>query len=178
MIAIHRARLYALASLKRWAYDPLISKAGGDVNGVNTSGYNAAFPPSSKRILVVDDDPALSRAMELLLSRAGFRPIVCGTAQEAIAHAADANIAVAVVDIHLPDMNGLALTQQLRTRLGPKTPIVVLSGDRSMETIRALEDTSATYFFAKPVNAVHLIEQVKRWTSGASETNAVAAHFC
>ena len=67
----------------------------------------------------------------------------------------------AVVDIHLPDINGLILSQQLRERLGPDAPIIVVSGDTSMETIKSLPHVGATYFFPKPVSARQLIARLK-----------------
>ncbi len=69
--------------------------------------------------------------------------------------------AAAVVDIHLPDLNGLLLSQKLRTAFGPTPPIIVLSGDTSTETIRSLAHVGATYFFSKPVNGKHLIEKIR-----------------
>ena len=117
-----------------------------------------------QRILIVDDDPVVGRAMEVLLSREGFRTTICKTGSEAMSNANDQHFVAAIVDIHLPDMNGLALSQHLRISMGPARPIVILSGDNSMETIRSLPQTGATYFFSKPVNAVRLIEQLKEWT--------------
>jgi CheY-like chemotaxis protein len=116
------------------------------------------------RILVVDDDPVVGRAMEVLLGREGFSTTICKTGSEAMSNVNDQQFVAAIVDIHLPDMNGLALSQHLRISMGPARPIVILSGDNSMETIRSLPHTGATYFFAKPVNAVRLIEQLKEWT--------------
>ncbi len=100
--------------------------------------------------------------MNLLLSRAGFHALVCNSGTDALAKSSG-EISAAIVDIHLPDINGLTLSQRLRERLGPSTPIVILSGDNSMETIRALPDAGATHFFAKPVNGGRLIEQLKQW---------------
>lgn len=117
------------------------------------------------RVLLVDDDPIINRAMNLLMAKAGFSPVACGTAAQALALVEAAPIAAAVVDIHLPDMNGLDLSHALRERLGPDVPIVVLSGDNSMETLRELPRSGATRFFAKPVNATMLIEQLKSWMS-------------
>ena len=65
----------------------------------------------------------------------------------------------AVVDIHLPDMNGLVVSQKFRERLGPHAPIIVLSGDTSMETLNSLPHVGATYFFSKPVNSGQLLER-------------------
>jgi DNA-binding response OmpR family regulator len=115
-----------------------------------------------KTVLVVDDDPAVVRAMNVLMSRAGFQPIVCRTGADAL-DKAGAQISAAVVDIHLPDINGLTLSLQLRKKVGPDVPIVILSGDNSMDTLRALPDAGATCFFAKPVNGGRLIEHLKEW---------------
>jgi DNA-binding response OmpR family regulator len=115
-----------------------------------------------RTILVVDDDPAVTRAMSYLMTRAGFRPIISRTGADALKKA-DTRISAAVIDIHLPDINGLTLSQQLRETLGPKVPIVILSGDNSIETLRALPDAGATSFFAKPVNAARLIAHLTEW---------------
>jgi CheY-like chemotaxis protein len=116
---------------------------------------------SIRSILVVDDDPTVIRAMSFLMSRAGFRAIASRTAADAL-EKADEHTAAAVIDIHLPDFDGLTLSQQLRAKLGPKVPIVIISGDNSIETLRALPDAGATSFFAKPVNAARLIEHLKQ----------------
>jgi CheY-like chemotaxis protein len=67
------------------------------------------------------------------------------------------------VDIHLPDMNGLLLAQQLRARFGPDTPIIVISGDTSMPTLSAVSDVGATHFFSKPISASYLLERLRQW---------------
>jgi CheY-like chemotaxis protein len=121
-----------------------------------------AAPP---RVLIIDDDPGVVRAMCRVLDNAGFDSVGCRDGAEAMDRAV-ANIQAAVVDIHLPDINGLELSQKLRQILGPDAPIVILSGDNSMETIRALPDAGATYFYAKPISTTLLIKQLKDWLSG------------
>lgn len=113
-----------------------------------------------KTVLIVDDDQLVGRALGSLLTRSGYYAVVASTAAEALRHAAG-GLSAAVVDIHLPDMNGLELTQQLRGQLGSEVPIFVLSGDTSMDTIRALPDAGATYFFSKPVNADMLMQRIR-----------------
>jgi DNA-binding response OmpR family regulator len=71
--------------------------------------------------------------------------------------------AAALVDIHLPDLSGLVVAQKLREMLGPDAPIVVVSGDTSMEVINALPHVGATYFFSKPLNVAYLLERMKEW---------------
>jgi DNA-binding response OmpR family regulator len=120
-------------------------------------------PWTVQTILVVDDDPLVVKAMRNLLKIEGFNTLTCVTGAEALDRA-DENVAAAVVDIHLPDMNGLELSRQLREILPPEVPILILSGDSSMDTIRALPNAGATYFFSKPVNTGMLIGKLKEWT--------------
>ncbi len=119
---------------------------------------------SFQTILIVDDDPMVVKAMQSLLQAEGFKTRGCQTGAQAL-ELADSEIAAAVVDIHLPDLNGLSLSRQLRQRLRPQVPIIILSGDNSIETIRKLPDANATYFFAKPVNTGMLISRLKEWTA-------------
>ena len=122
-------------------------------------------------ILIVEDDPIASRAMQILMNRSELSAVLCGTGTEAIDYAKGPegpNIAAAVVDIHLPDVNGLVVSQQLRNTLGMSRPIVVLSGDNSIQTLRALPDAGASYFFAKPVRADELIERLRGWIAEPS----------
>src|SRR5439155_1597812 len=75
----------------------------------------------------------------------------------------------AVIDIHLPDISGLIVAQKLRSRFGATIPIIVVSGDTSMETIKALSHIGATYFFSKPISAAALVEQLKTLTGGRND---------
>ncbi len=111
-------------------------------------------------VLIVDDDPLVVKAMNLLMSHAGFRAIVCTSGADALRRI-DGDVVAAIVDIHLPDINGLELSQQLRQHMPERAPIIILSGDNSMETIRALPNAGATHFFAKPVSATMLIDFIK-----------------
>ena len=130
------------------------------ISNADNHGRTANSP---RNILIVDDDPLVVRAMNVLLTQcAGFQPIVCHSGGEALKKIKP-EIAAAVIDIHLPDINGLDLSQRLRPLMNPKAPIIILSGDHSMETIRALPEAGATYFFAKPVNGASLIEHLENW---------------
>jgi len=117
--------------------------------------------PAGSTILVVDDNHMVTRALSTLIRDAGYTPVACHSGEDAMAYARHETPAAAVVDVHLPDINGLILSQKLRERFGPNAPIVVVSGDTSMETINSLSHVGATYFFPKPVNSQLLIERLK-----------------
>ena len=128
------------------------------------SGSSAA-----PRILIVDDSPATASALSALLRRADFQTAVAHRGFEGIEQARAGSFAAAVVDIHLPDLSGLVVSQKLREILGPGTPIIVLSGDTSMTTLNSLPHVGATYFFSKPVNASLLLQRLREWTTPPGE---------
>ena len=114
-------------------------------------------------VLIVDDNQPTADALARVLNGARFRTAVSYRGSDAVEYARNHPVAAAVVDIHLPDLNGLVVTQKLRERLGSATPIIVLSGDTSMEMLNALPHVGATYFFSKPVSPSQLIERLRDW---------------
>ena len=132
-------------------------------------GTDAPVAAEPSNVLVVDDNHVVTRALSVLIRDAGFRPVPCHCGEDALAQADRTKLSAAVIDIHLPDINGLVLTQKLRERFGPETPIIIVSGDTSMENLRSLQHVGATYFFPKPVNSQCLIEQLKELVRGAEE---------
>ena len=120
--------------------------------------------PRTRRVLIVDDSVPTTRSLSVLLRKAGYDPIVCNTGGEALAYVTESVTppAAAVLDVHLPDINGLILSAKLRAAFGNDTPIIVVSGDTSMETLGTLPHVGATYFFSKPVSSSQLIERLNQ----------------
>lgn len=115
----------------------------------------------SPAILIVDDSAATARGLSGLFEAAGYQPAIFLQGLSAIDFAREHRPAGAVIDIHLPDISGLVLSQRLREILGPAAPIIVLSGDTSMEVLNSLPHVGATYFFHKPVVGTMLLEQFR-----------------
>ena len=114
----------------------------------------------SGRVLIVEDDPGTAHSLASILNRAGYQTTVCYNGTQALRSAGDVSPAAAMVDIHLPDLNGLVITQKLRAQLGPRVPIIIVSGDTSMETLNSLSHVGATYFLSKPTNASVLLQML------------------
>jgi len=123
----------------------------------------SGVPRAAKKILIVDDDVVTARALQVILRDAGYDAHSCHGGTAALHAARKDPPHAALIDIHLPDLNGLILAQQLRQLLGPDTPIIICSGDTSMETLNSLPHVGATFFFSKPLNRNALVERMKEW---------------
>jgi DNA-binding response OmpR family regulator len=115
----------------------------------------------ARKILVVEDDVTTARALRIILKDAGYEPTICHAGNEALEHARSNQPAAAMIDVHLPDLSGLILAQQIRQLVGKQIPIIMVSGDTSMETLNSLQHVGATYFLSKPLNRKSLIELMK-----------------
>lgn len=115
----------------------------------------------SQEILVVDDNINTARALGELLMRAGFEPAVFANGIDALKYLDIGKPSAAVVDIHLPDISGLALSQFIRDRRGAELPIIIISGDACIENVNALNLVGATYFYSKPVRAHELVNRLR-----------------
>ena len=121
----------------------------------------------SPRVMIVDDNRGTTDALSMLVRKAGFEPTGYLSGQDALDALEGSSATMpsaAVVDIHLPDINGLVLAQKLRERFGPTTPIIVVSGDTSIATLKSLSHIGATYFFPKPMNSAALVERLRELT--------------
>ena len=124
------------------------------------SDASRAHARDSGRVLIVEDDARTAQSLAHILQRAGYQTTVCYSGVQALRTAGDVTPAAAMVDIHLPDLSGLVITQKLREQLGPRVPIIIVSGDTSMETLNSLSHVGATYFLSKPTTPSVLLQML------------------
>lgn len=112
-------------------------------------------------VMIVDDHPTVTRALSDVLDRNGFNAVSFNSGRAAIAYAEDHEVSAVLLDIHMPDMSGLLVSQKLRALMRPDIPIIVLSGDGSMETLNSLPHVGATHFYRKPIKAALLVQHLR-----------------
>ena len=100
------------------------------------------------RVLVVDDDPALLKALRIGLDARGFEVVVAHTGAEGLSRAAQAAPDVVVLDLGLPDLDGVEVCRRLRQ--WTDVPVIVLSAlDTEDRKVLAL-DSGADDYVTKP----------------------------
>jgi two-component system KDP operon response regulator KdpE len=122
------------------------------------SAREPAEPARSHRVLVVDDEPQIVRALKVVLREAGFEAVPAETGAEALDLAAVRPPDAAIVDLMLPDIDGIAVTRTLRE--WSEMPILVLSAvGEEEQKVMALE-AGADDYITKPFGARELVARL------------------
>jgi two-component system KDP operon response regulator KdpE len=111
------------------------------------------------RILVCDDEPQILRALRVILRDAGYEAVTAASGEEALDRAAVKPPAAAIVDLMLPDIDGVEVTERLRE--WSEMPIIVLSAvGEEEEKVRALA-AGADDYVTKPFGPPELIARLE-----------------
>jgi two-component system KDP operon response regulator KdpE len=111
------------------------------------------------RILVVDDDPALLRALRVALNGAGHQVSTAPDGEQGLAQAARTSPEVIVLDLGLPDVNGLELCRRIRT--WSDVPIIVLSATHDEDRKVTALDGGADDYVTKPFGMAELEARIR-----------------
>jgi len=110
-------------------------------------------------ILVIDDDMSIRRLLRSSLRERGYLVSVAASGEEGLDLAASDPVAVVILDLGLPDMDGGEVCRQLRS--WNNVPIIVLSArDQEMEKVRAL-DLGADDYLIKPFSTHELLARIR-----------------
>lgn len=114
---------------------------------------------ASAIVLIVEDDASIAQFVAASLSASGLRPVSASTAAQALQEARSLEPALVIVDLGLPDLDGVELIALLRARAA--TPILVLSARiQEAQKIAAL-DAGADDYLTKPFGVGELLARVR-----------------
>lgn len=111
------------------------------------------------RILIVEDDAALSRSIQMMLKHSNIGFDITDFGQDAIELAEVYNYDLIVLDLNLPDMDGYEVLSQLR-KAGIATPVLVLTGTDDVACKLRSFKAGADDFVTKPFNSKELLARV------------------
>jgi DNA-binding NtrC family response regulator len=129
----------------------------------------------SARILVVDDDPVQRRLLEAMIKRFEYEPVVIDGAEAALKLLDSPEgeaIECVVLDLVMPDLDGMGMLGRLRER-GSRLPVIVQTAQGSIDTVVSAMRAGAVDFCVKPVGAERLQVSIRNALAQATLADEV-----
>ncbi len=112
----------------------------------------------SSTILIVDDEPVQQRLLENAVQKLGYKTLLAGSGAEALEHLNDQNsdnISLVILDIVMPDLDGMAVLEKLR-QAGSKVPVIVQTSQGGIDIVVSAMRAGAIDFIVKPLSPERL----------------------
>lgn len=138
---------------------PVVGHNFGSTN--RFAGLSTRRAAQSSLVYLVEDDPDINEALEFMLTANGFEVISCESGEAMLgALRPDARASI-LMDLRLPDVDGLDLLVKLRS-LAPNIPVIVMTGFGQVQmAVRAMK-FGALDFLEKPIDECELVNLLRR----------------
>jgi DNA-binding response OmpR family regulator/glycine cleavage system H lipoate-binding protein len=113
------------------------------------------------RLLVVDDEAVICQACRRVLSRQGFQVEESTDAQEGLSRAREGDYAAILLDIKMPEMDGIQFLEELRKKK-PDVPVMIMTGYPSIPNAAAAVRLGASDYVTKPFTPEQITQSVRR----------------
>jgi two-component system, OmpR family, catabolic regulation response regulator CreB len=124
----------------------------------------------SKRILLIEDEPAIADTLTYALSTEGFEPVWCATGEAALAALRQSTFALAILDVGLPDRDGFSLFREIDRQWS--LPVIFLTA-RTAEIDRVVGlELGADDYISKPFSPREVCARVRMVLRRASRNDA------
>ncbi len=134
----------------------------------NEIAPNGVTPPPSLHVLVVEDNPANQRVLELILTHLGHTVLVANDGVDAIGAVARGQFDIILMDLHMPRLDGFSASLAIRAMPGGDMPILAVTADGSPGVERRVKDAGMDDYIAKPVDVADLA--IRLLTHAAAHT--------
>lgn len=116
-----------------------------------------------QKILIVDDEAFMLRVTELSLKKGGYELIFGRNGIEAVQLAVSEQPALIVMDVQMPEMDGLAALRHLKQNPATvRIPVIMLTARGHVMTRQDAEESGAALFLTKPCSPMQLLKEVRR----------------
>jgi two-component system response regulator GlrR len=116
---------------------------------------------AGEKILVADDDPGLLTLMKVRLQTAGYRTTLAAGGEEALSRAQEESYDLAIVDLKMAGMDGMALLQHL-LRLHPTLPVIILTAHGTIASAVEATKKGAYDYLTKPFDPKDLLHRIEK----------------
>jgi two-component system, chemotaxis family, chemotaxis protein CheY len=123
---------------------------------------------SQRRLLVIEDDPAIREMLEMVLDSEGFEVVTAQHGAAAMAMLEAVEPSLILLDMKMPVMDGWSFLERYRQRPGAKVPVVVLTA--AQDASRRAAEVGADAYVAKPFVIDDLVRIVERYLPADAPT--------
>ncbi|NOQ36475.1 MAG: response regulator [Methylococcaceae bacterium] len=116
---------------------------------------------AAKRILIIDDDKFFIRLMDMALKQSGYEVLLALQGKEAIEILKQQTVDMIIVDLMMPELDGLGFLHWLRQEAKLDTPTLVQTGMAKASTEEEVKAAGGSALIYKPVKVPQLIAKVK-----------------
>ena len=131
------------------------------------------------RVLLAEDHPTNQQVVQLVLGAVGIQPVVVENGFQALDALRAASFDVVLMDMQMPELDGLSATAQLRAWEAaedrPRTPVIMLTANALDEHVRASHEAGADAHLSKPIRADALIAAIVQAMAGRAQGAEAAA---
>jgi len=139
-------------------------------NHYDNSGKSPQELSNGKPVLCIDDDPVSLIFLTSTLSKAGYTAITAATGMEAQEVLITQSPCLILLDLQMPDMNGLGFISRLRASGDTKDiPVIIQSGAASKTNLSICVSHGISGVLIKPFSADALLEKVTKVLSGSAQ---------
>jgi two-component system KDP operon response regulator KdpE len=135
--------------------------ASGNTAPATHEAGRATAATAGPLLLVVDDEAPIQKMLRIVLTGSGFRTVEATSAAQALAHASAYNPDIVLLDLGLPDSDGLDVARRLRE--WATVPILVISARGSEQEKIAVFDAGANDYLTKPFSTGELLARIRVW---------------
>jgi two-component system, NtrC family, response regulator GlrR len=108
-------------------------------------------------VLVIDDEPSVADALEVILSDSGYQVAVATSGREALEKLGKRRLDLAITDVRLSDMSGLDVLR----RIHPNMPVIIITAHYTLELAAELLSLGAAGVLAKPFSPSDLLGMIE-----------------
>jgi DNA-binding response OmpR family regulator len=119
-------------------------------------------PSPSRKILIVEDDQNIAKALALRLAAAGYKVNLAHDAISGLNLAVHNNPDLVLLDITLPAGSGIDLAEKIQKLLPRKTPVIFLTASKQKEYLQRAQELGAVGFFEKPYEPEKLLAAIRK----------------
>lgn len=129
-----------------------------------------------KKILIIEDDEKVAKALELRIRNAGYQTAVAADGYAGVSAVPKTNPDLVLLDINMPAGNGFTVAERIRSITPKPTPIVFITASKNPEFVDRALALGASGYIEKPYNPAQVLELLKNVLKHQPSMGADSSH--